>query len=144
MLLTHRPVKHTFDITAPLNLSQGVVNIAQFSKRTSAKLEDNNGDRKWGFHRSAGSTAGPLADSDDEDEPNAPSLTHTTSTMSSQGGDIDDSISETTDEGDRVGSMWIISRGVAAGDRVVSEGTSKVRDGATVNPKADAGDKGEQ
>jgi membrane fusion protein (multidrug efflux system) len=46
--------------------------------------------------------------------------------------------------GDRVGSMWIISHGVAAGDRVVSEGTSKVRDGATVNPKADAGDKGVQ
>lgn len=46
--------------------------------------------------------------------------------------------------GERVGSMWIISHGVEAGDRVVSEGTSKVRDGATVNPKTDAGGKGEQ
>ncbi len=36
--------------------------------------------------------------------------------------------------GDRVGPLWIITKGLAAGDRVVSEGTSKVRDGATVNP----------
>ena len=36
--------------------------------------------------------------------------------------------------GDRVGQLWIITEGVAAGDRVVSEGTSKVRDGVTVNP----------
>ena len=41
------------------------------------------------------------------------------------------------DVGDRVGGMWIISRGLQPGDRVISEGTSKVRDGATVNPTAD-------
>jgi membrane fusion protein (multidrug efflux system) len=46
--------------------------------------------------------------------------------------------------GDRAGSLWIINKGVAAGDRVVSEGTSKVRDGATVNPTADAGEKGNE
>jgi membrane fusion protein, multidrug efflux system len=36
--------------------------------------------------------------------------------------------------GDRVGPLWIITKGIGAGDRVVSEGTSKVRDGITVNP----------
>jgi RND family efflux transporter MFP subunit len=41
--------------------------------------------------------------------------------------------------GDRVGDMWIISSGLAANDRVVSEGTSKVRDGAVVNPQPDTG-----
>ncbi|MGH9662978.1 MAG: efflux RND transporter periplasmic adaptor subunit [Bryobacteraceae bacterium] len=39
--------------------------------------------------------------------------------------------------GDRVGGMWIIERGLRPGDRVVSEGTTKVRDGATVNPRPD-------
>jgi membrane fusion protein (multidrug efflux system) len=39
--------------------------------------------------------------------------------------------------GDRVGPMWIIRSGLTAGERVVSEGTSKVRDGAAVNPKPD-------
>jgi len=37
--------------------------------------------------------------------------------------------------GDRIGSLWIITSGLEAGDRVVSEGTSKVRDGVQVNPK---------
>jgi membrane fusion protein (multidrug efflux system) len=41
--------------------------------------------------------------------------------------------------GERVGDMWIISSGLAANDRVVSEGTSKVRDGVVVNPQPDAG-----
>ncbi|HWD97788.1 MAG TPA: efflux RND transporter periplasmic adaptor subunit, partial [Bryobacteraceae bacterium] len=41
--------------------------------------------------------------------------------------------------GDRVGDMWIISSGLAANDRVVSEGTSKVRDGVVVNPQPDTG-----
>lgn len=36
--------------------------------------------------------------------------------------------------GSRVGQMWIINKGLQPGDRVVSEGTSKVRDGAVVNP----------
>jgi len=36
--------------------------------------------------------------------------------------------------GSRVGSMWVIEGGLNAGERVVSEGTSKVTDGAKVNP----------
>ncbi len=39
--------------------------------------------------------------------------------------------------GDRVGPMWIIRSGLKAGERVVSEGTSKVQDGMAVNPKPD-------
>jgi membrane fusion protein (multidrug efflux system) len=39
--------------------------------------------------------------------------------------------------GDRVGGMWIIEKGLRADERVVSEGVTKVRDGATVNPKPD-------
>jgi membrane fusion protein (multidrug efflux system) len=39
--------------------------------------------------------------------------------------------------GDRVGQLWIITKGLQAGDRVVSEGTSKVRDGVTVNPTSE-------
>ncbi|MCU1294218.1 MAG: efflux transporter, family, subunit [Bryobacterales bacterium] len=37
----------------------------------------------------------------------------------------------------RAGDMWIILSGVKAGDQVISEGTSKVRDGQTVSPKPD-------
>jgi len=36
--------------------------------------------------------------------------------------------------GSRVEQMWIINKGLQPGDRVVSEGTSKVREGAVVNP----------
>jgi membrane fusion protein (multidrug efflux system) len=44
----------------------------------------------------------------------------------------------TVQVGDRVGQTWIVSGGgVKAGDRVVSEGTSKVRDGSVVRPKPD-------
>jgi RND family efflux transporter MFP subunit len=39
--------------------------------------------------------------------------------------------------GDRVGEMWIISSGLQASERVISEGTSKVRDGMVVNPQPD-------
>jgi len=39
--------------------------------------------------------------------------------------------------GDRVGPMWVIDSGLVPGDRVVSEGTSKIRDGMLVNPKPD-------
>jgi membrane fusion protein (multidrug efflux system) len=35
--------------------------------------------------------------------------------------------------GERTGSMWVIKDGLHAGDRVVVEGTQKVREGATVN-----------
>lgn len=37
--------------------------------------------------------------------------------------------------GDRIGSDWIISEGLKAGERVVVEGTQKVRPGAVVTPK---------
>jgi len=36
--------------------------------------------------------------------------------------------------GERVGTVWVIENGVAAGERVVAEGVQKVRDGAPVNP----------
>ena len=38
--------------------------------------------------------------------------------------------------GDRIGGLWTINSGIEVGDRVVSEGTLKVRDGAPVNPRA--------
>lgn len=39
--------------------------------------------------------------------------------------------------GSRVGDLWIITKGLKLGERVVSEGTSKVRDGSPVNPTAE-------
>src|SRR5208282_383288 len=36
--------------------------------------------------------------------------------------------------GDRVGSLWVINDGLAPGEEVVSDGTSKVRDGMPVKP----------
>jgi membrane fusion protein (multidrug efflux system) len=36
--------------------------------------------------------------------------------------------------GERVDTMWVISSGLVAGDRVVAEGTQKVKDGSTVAP----------
>jgi len=36
--------------------------------------------------------------------------------------------------GERVGTMWIVNKGVSAGERVVAEGTTKVRDGSLVTP----------
>jgi len=39
--------------------------------------------------------------------------------------------------GDQVGEMWLVPEGLKPGERVVSEGTSKVRDGTTVNPTPD-------
>ena len=36
--------------------------------------------------------------------------------------------------GDRVGSLWVINDGLASGEEVVSDGTSKVRDGMPVTP----------
>ncbi len=44
---------------------------------------------------------------------------------------------ETVDVGTRVGDLWVINKGLKAGERVISEGTSKVRDGATVKPTED-------
>ncbi len=43
----------------------------------------------------------------------------------------------TVQVGTQVGQMWVINKGLQPGERVVSEGTSKVRDGATVNPTPD-------
>jgi RND family efflux transporter MFP subunit len=37
--------------------------------------------------------------------------------------------------GERVGSDWIIEKGLEPGDRVVVEGTQKVKEGMTVNPQ---------
>ena len=37
--------------------------------------------------------------------------------------------------GDRVGDLWIINQGLNPGDRVVVEGTLKIRPGMTVNPQ---------
>lgn len=37
--------------------------------------------------------------------------------------------------GERVGPLWIVSSGLNPGDRVVTDGTMKARDGALVNPK---------
>ena len=36
--------------------------------------------------------------------------------------------------GERIDTMWVISGGLVAGDRVVAEGTQKVKDGSTVTP----------
>lgn len=38
--------------------------------------------------------------------------------------------------GELVGTLWIINKGVSLGERVVAEGTTKVRDGSTVTPVA--------
>ena len=45
----------------------------------------------------------------------------------------------TVQVGDRVGGNWIVNGGLQPGDRVVSEGTTKVRDGIVVTPKPDPG-----
>jgi membrane fusion protein (multidrug efflux system) len=42
---------------------------------------------------------------------------------------------KTVKTGEKIGSMWIIQDGLAAGDQVVAEGIQKVRDGMVVNPK---------
>jgi membrane fusion protein (multidrug efflux system) len=40
------------------------------------------------------------------------------------------------DTGPRVGSLWVIEKGLSPGDRIVVEGTQKVRPGLEVNPKS--------
>jgi membrane fusion protein (multidrug efflux system) len=42
--------------------------------------------------------------------------------------------------GDRVGSLWIVESGLQAGERVVSQGNSKVQEGALVRPEPDTTD----
>jgi len=39
--------------------------------------------------------------------------------------------------GDRVGDLWIITSGLSPGERVVADGTSKVREGVPVNPQVE-------
>ncbi|MGH8227848.1 MAG: efflux RND transporter periplasmic adaptor subunit [Steroidobacteraceae bacterium] len=47
----------------------------------------------------------------------------------------DDKITiRSVETGERVGSMWVITRGLAPGERVVAEGTQKVADGMAVTP----------
>jgi RND family efflux transporter MFP subunit len=46
--------------------------------------------------------------------------------------------------GDRVGSQWIIQKGLKPGERVVAEGTQKVRQGLKVNPKPYAAEVAEE
>ena len=41
--------------------------------------------------------------------------------------------------GERVDSMWVITSGLMAGDRVVAEGIQKVKDGSTITPAAFGG-----
>ena len=48
----------------------------------------------------------------------------------------DDKVSiRTVKVGDRVGALWVIEEGLQPGERVVAEGTQKVRPDALVNPK---------
>ena len=42
---------------------------------------------------------------------------------------------KTVTTGEKIGSLWIIQDGLAAGEQVVAEGIQKVRDGMVVNPK---------
>ncbi len=50
--------------------------------------------------------------------------------------DSDDKVKiQAVEVGDRVGSLWIIQKGLKPGERVVAEGTQKVRQGLKVNPK---------
>ena len=37
--------------------------------------------------------------------------------------------------GERVGTEWVISKGLQPGEQVIAEGTQKVRPGVTVTPK---------
>jgi membrane fusion protein (multidrug efflux system) len=37
--------------------------------------------------------------------------------------------------GDRVGSLWVVSEGLKAGERVVAEGIQQARPGTQVKPK---------
>jgi multidrug efflux pump subunit AcrA (membrane-fusion protein) len=41
----------------------------------------------------------------------------------------------TVEVGERTGTMWIINQGLKLGERVVAEGTGRVRDGMVVTPK---------
>ncbi len=47
---------------------------------------------------------------------------------------------KTVTPGDRVGQLWIIEKGLNAGDQVVTEGIQKIQDGMTVTPKKPAAD----
>jgi multidrug efflux pump subunit AcrA (membrane-fusion protein) len=36
---------------------------------------------------------------------------------------------------DRIGTFWVVTKGLSPGDRIVVEGTQKVRPGAVVEPR---------
>ncbi len=42
---------------------------------------------------------------------------------------------QTVEVGERIGSQWIIQKGLQPGERVVAEGLQKLRAGMQVNPK---------
>jgi membrane fusion protein (multidrug efflux system) len=44
--------------------------------------------------------------------------------------------------GDKVGSVWVITEGLKAGENVVAEGTQKIREGMQVTPKPYKGESG--
>ncbi len=47
----------------------------------------------------------------------------------------DDKVSiRTVQTGERVGALWVVTRGLRVGERVVAEGAEKLANGATVNP----------
>jgi membrane fusion protein (multidrug efflux system) len=50
--------------------------------------------------------------------------------------DSDNKVStQTVEVGERVGTQWIVQKGLKQGERVVVEGAQKVRPGMQVNPK---------
>ena len=49
-------------------------------------------------------------------------------------GDGDKVAFRTVKPGEQVGSLWIVEDGLTAGERVITEGLQKVRDGMVVKP----------
>jgi membrane fusion protein (multidrug efflux system) len=49
---------------------------------------------------------------------------------------------KTVQVGNQIGNDWVIDKGLEANDRVVAEGTQKVKDGTVVNPQPYNGDAG--
>ena len=50
-------------------------------------------------------------------------------------GDGDKVAFRTVKPGEQVGDLWIVDEGLTAGERVITEGLQKVRDGMVVKPK---------
>ena len=49
-------------------------------------------------------------------------------------GDGDKVAFRTVKPGEQVGDLWIVDEGLTAGERVITEGLQKVRDGMVVKP----------